>query len=154
MSEGVKQIVTADAHHVERWALMRAALWPEETIAEHREEILGLLRRGDDDSVTLLALDAREEAIGFAEVALRHDYVNGCETSPVAFLEGIYVDPDARRRGVAAALTRAAADWGRAKGCTEMASDADIANAASHGFHAAIGFAETERVVYFRRPIG
>lgn len=154
MSEGAPNIIVADAHHVERWALMRAALWPEESIAEHREEILGLLRHGDDDGVTLLALDTRGEAIGFAEVALRRDYVNGCETSPVVFLEGIFVDPDARRRGVAAALARAAADWGRAKGCTEMASDADIANVASHAFHAAIGFAETERVVYFRRPIG
>lgn len=154
MTEGVSQIVTADAHHVERWALMRAGLWPEETIAEHREQVLELLRRGDGKGVTLLALNTGLEAIGFVEVALRHDYVNGCETSPVVFVEGIYVDPDARRRGVAAALTRAAADWGRAKGCTEMASDADIANAASHAFHAAIGFAETERVVYFRRPIG
>lgn len=154
MSEGVSQIVTAGARHVERWALMRAALWPEGSIAEHREEILDLLRQGDGKGVTLLALNAQDEAIGFVEVALRHDYVNGCETSPVAFLEGIYVDPDARRRGVAAALTRAAADWGRARGCTEMASDADIANAASHAFHAAIGFAETERVVYFRQSIG
>lgn len=145
-------IVVADAHHVERWALMRAALWPEETVASHREEILELLRQGR--GVTLLALGAGEEAIGFAEVALRQDYVNGCETSPVVFLEGIYVDPQARRRGVAAALTRAAAEWGRARGCTEIASDADIANAASHAFHAAIGFAETERVVYFRRQIG
>lgn len=152
MSDEAPAIVVADAHHVERWALMRAALWPEETVANHREEILALLRQGR--GVTLLALDAWEEAIGFAEVALRHDYVNGCETSPVVFLEGIYVDPNARRCGVAAALTRAAAAWGLARGCTEMASDADIANAASHAFHAAIGFAETERVVYFRRPIG
>lgn len=152
MSEEPPHIVVADAQHAERWALMRAALWPEQGVAGHREEILELLRQGR--GVTLLALDAGEEAIGFAEVALRHDYVNGCETSPVVFLEGIYVDPQARRRGVAAALSRAAAEWGRARGCTEMASDADIANAASHAFHAAIGFAETERVVYFRRQIG
>lgn len=152
MSDGAPHIVVADAHHVDRWALMRAALWPDETVAGHRAEISALLQRGR--GVTLLALDAGDEVIGFAEVALRHDHVNGCETSPVVFLEGVYVDPDARRRGVAAALTRAAADWGRAKGCTEMASDADIANVASHAFHVAVGFAETERVVYFRRSIG
>lgn len=151
---GGVHVVPADMRHVERWALMRAALWSEESITEHRDEIVDVLRQGDPNHVTLLALDASEDAVGFAEVAIRHDYVNGCDTSPVVFLEGVYVDPDARLGGVAAALVRAAAEWGRAKGCVEMASDADIANIDSHAFHAAIGFEETERVVYFRRLIG
>ncbi len=92
--------------------------------------------------------------VGFAEVALRRDYVNGCDTSPVAFLEGIYVAPDHRRDGAARALITAVEAWGRAQGCSELASDADLANLDSQRMHAAVGFEETERVVYFRKALG
>ncbi|SEQ70961.1 aminoglycoside 6'-N-acetyltransferase I [Sphingobium sp. YR768] len=149
----VVRIVRAEAAHVERWALMRHALWPDGLIDEHRDEILAMLREGGADALALLAIDAAEEPVGFAEAALRHDYVNGCDSSPVLFLEGIYVEPSARLAGAARKLTDAVMDWGKGRGCTEMASDADLANQASHDFHAAIGFVETERVVYFRRMI-
>lgn len=148
------RIVEADASLVERWALLRAALWPEETLAEHREEAIAMLRSRDEALAVFVALDASDAALGFAEAAIRADYVNGCDTSPVAFLEGVYVDPAARRMGCARALVDAVAAWGRDSGCVEMASDADITNAQSHAFHEAIGLVETERVVYFRKPIG
>lgn len=93
------------------------------------------------------------DAIGLAEVSLRSDYVNGTESSPVAFLEGLYVVPHARRAGVAAALVAAACDWGRRAGCREMASDALLDNSTSQLVHRALGFEETERVVYFRRKL-
>lgn len=112
-----------------------------------------MLREGGDNALALLAIDAVGESVGFAEAALRHDYVNGCDTSPVLFLEGIYVEPSARLSGAARTLADAVMDWGKGRGCTEMASDADLANQGSHDFHSAIGFVETERVVYFRRMI-
>lgn len=34
-----------------------------------------------------------------------------------------------------------------------MASDALLDNAGSHAFHEAVGFEETERVVYFRKSL-
>lgn len=154
MSQPSFEIVRADASHVERWALLRQGLWPEQLLAEHREEVLATLRMGSSDFVAFLALDAAGMAMGLAEAAIRHDYVNGCDTSPVAFLEGIFVDPVARRSGCAQALVETVIQWGRDRGCTELASDADIANHDSHAFHQAVGFAETERVVYFRQPIG
>ncbi|NWK96587.1 hypothetical protein DM806_13125 [Sphingobium lactosutens] len=153
MTDGGPRIVRAGTSHVERWAFLRAELWPDASLPEHRDDILAQLK-GSDDQVAFLAFDDAGEAIGFAEAALRHDYVNGCDTSPVVFLEGIFVEPSARRRGAARALADAIRDWGRARGCIEMASDADITNGASHAFHAALGFAETERVVYFRKDIG
>lgn len=153
MTGGAPRILLAGASHVERWAYMRAELWPDASLSDHRDDILAQLKSGGDE-VTFLAFDESGEAIGFAEAALRHDYVNGCDTSPVVFLEGIFIEPDARRSGVARALTDAVRAWGREQGCTEMASDADIGNAASHAFHEALGFVETERVVYFRKAIG
>ena len=100
-----------------------------------------------------LAYSPANDAIGLAEVSVRSDYVNGTETSPVAFLEGLYVVPHARRNGVGAALVAAAFDWGRSAGCREIASDALLENSTSHVVHRALGFEETERVVYFRRKL-
>lgn len=133
------------------WVRMRLALWPDEDTAELRETAPGLLRRAD--MITLIARDNAGEAMGFAEAAIRRDYVNGCDTSPVVFLEGIYVAPGHRRRGVARALAARIGEWGRVLGCSEFASDALLENRDSHAFYAAIGFAETERVVYFRRGL-
>lgn len=90
---------------------------------------------------------------GFAEAAIRHDYVNGTESSPVAFLEGIYVRPSARRQGVARALVDAVERWAAERGCGELASDALLDNDASHAMHRGLGFEETERVVYFRKLV-
>ena len=87
------------------------------------------------------------------EATLRTDYVNGCETSPVAFLEGIYVEPGARRQGVARRLVEVVQQWARQMNCSEMASDALLQNTDSHGMHLGLGFEETERVVYFRKVL-
>ncbi len=132
---------------------MRSALWPGPSAAEHREELASLLaaRSGADAAFVVLTDDG--DAAGFAEAALRHDYVNGCETSPVAFLEGIYVEPRHRRSGVAQMLVAAVEAWARAAGCAELASDAMLDDATSHAFHAAAGFEETERVVFFRKSL-
>ena len=95
----------------------------------------------------------RDQPVGFAEAALRSDHVNGTSSSPVAFLEGIYVRPAARRQGVAAELVAAVSRWAREAGCNELASDALLDNEISHSVHRALGFEETERVVYFRKRL-
>lgn len=135
------------------WVALRIALWPDEPADAMTDEIDRFLAAPDQDRAAWLAL-GESGPIGFAEAALRRDYVNGCETSPVAFLEGIYVVPQARRRGVGRALDAAVRDWAIRRGCREYASDALVGNHDSHGFHAALGFEETERVVYFRRVLG
>lgn len=132
----------------EDWRLLRDALWPH---AANAADIAAQLL--NPDLAAFIVRDAAGRPLGFAEAAIRHDYVNGCKTSPVGFLEGIYVVPDARRQGVAGALVAAVESWVREQSCTELASDADIDNTASHSLHEALGFAETQRVVYFRRVL-
>lgn len=144
-------IVQAGPEHLDGWAALRHALWDELSVAQHRAEAEEQLNE-PERLLNLVALQDNE-VIGFAEAALRHDYVNGCETSPVAFLEGIYVSETARGTGLARQLCDAVAQWGRAQGCSEFASDALGEDVDSHAFHRAAGFAETERVVYFRREI-
>lgn len=131
---------------------MRLALWSDETFDDHRAEVAEALAT-DNDLVAYVAETPDGGLAGFVEAALRHDYVNGCDTSPVAFVEGLYVAPEHRGGDIARRLCDAVADWGRGRGCTELASDAELDNVASHAFHKAIGFEETERVVYFRKAL-
>ena len=132
------------------WAALRFALWPEEGLIE---EAADWLATADTNQRNLVARVDDGTVIGFAEATIRHDYVNGTSSSPVVFLEGIFVAPDYRRQGTAAVLVDAIARWGREQGCSEFASDALIDNVDSHAFHRAIGFAEQERVVCFSKQL-
>ena len=138
---------------VEAWAKFRHALWPALTIAEHRGELVATLQSGSIEVIAFVAVDDDTQIVGFAEAGLRRDYVNGCETSPVAFLEGVFVRPEFRRSGVGRSLNAAVETWAREKGCTELASDTHLENADSNRFHSAVGFEETERVVFYRRRL-
>jgi aminoglycoside 6'-N-acetyltransferase I len=93
------------------------------------------------------------QCVAFAEAAIRHDYVNGCKSTPVGFLEGIFVEPTQRRKGIARALCAAVEDWSVLQGCSEFASDADLRNTMSHLMHGALSFTKTERVVFFRKSL-
>lgn len=136
------------------WAAMREALWPNGgDRGTHAEDITRLLV-DPGDTLNLIARHEDGAALGFAEASLRRDYVNGCDSSPVAFLEGIYVAPTARKQGVARALVAAIEVWARGNGLTELASDALLDNIDSHRMHDALGFTETQRVVFFRKPLG
>jgi aminoglycoside 6'-N-acetyltransferase I len=138
------------------WMAMRSALWPEMTEEDNLTET-GKLETGKLDAeakaFVRIALNTEGKPVGFAEATLRTDYVNGCETSPVAFLEGIYVEPRARRQGVAKELVAEVERWALGHGCREFASDAFLDNEASHRMHRGLGFMETERVVYFRKDL-
>ncbi len=144
-------IVQAGPEHLDGWAALRHQLWDEEPASEHRAEAEAQLAE-PERFLNLVALDG-DAVIGFAEASIRHEYVNGCEDSPVLFLEGICVAPEVRRQGLARRLVAAVAEWGRASGCREFASDAWHDDWDSHAFHLAAGFAETERVVYFRKEL-
>jgi aminoglycoside 6'-N-acetyltransferase I len=133
------------------WLRLRMALWPEDP-AEHLAEMQELCAQ-PGRYAQFVAYSSAGEPQGLVEVALRSDYVNGTETSPVGFLEGLYVDPAFRKQGIAAQLVKTAEQWVKEQGCTEMASDALLDNSASHAVHRALGFEETERVVYFRKPL-
>ena len=132
------------------WANMRHALWPEGGLEEHERDTARVL--ADADYWAFVAMQDGH-AIGFAEIAIRK-YANGCESQPVPFLEGIWVDPRYRRSGVGRRLIAHVESFVKARGFREIGSDALLDNRASHAAHAGWGFAETERVVYFRKILG
>jgi aminoglycoside 6'-N-acetyltransferase I len=134
------------------WLQLRQALWPDCPPDEHQVEIRQML--GEPQRYGCwLACAENGEVVGLAEAALRHDYVNGTDSSPVVFLEGIYVAPGHRRQGIAQRLIEQVTYWGQQQGCVEMASDTSLDNLASQDLHHALGFEETERVVYFKKRL-
>ena len=131
-------------------AALAALLWPEHEPEKLLPEYRALLGSGEG---ALFLASAGGKDLGFAQVQLRHDYVEGTESSPVGYLEGVYVLPEARGRGVARALLEACESWAAQQGCREFASDCELGNAASLAFHLKNGFAEANRIVCFVKPL-
>jgi aminoglycoside 6'-N-acetyltransferase I len=129
---------------------MRIALWPGSR-DDHHVDVRRYFQQPDGRTRTFVAEDDGR-LVGFLELDQRK-YAPGCQSSPVPFIEGWYVDPEARRRGVGRALVKAAEDWARAAGFTEIGSDAESENADSIAAHGALGYMEVERVVCFRRAL-
>ena len=118
------------------WLCMRSQLWPD----SDREDAQG--RASRQDVLTLVAEDRRtRDLVGFAEVGQR-PYADGCETSPVAFLEGWFVSADARGRGIGSGLVHAAVLWAKSEGFRELASDSLLDDEPAYQAHLSFGFQE------------
>ena len=137
-----------DAAEISRLACQ---LWPDHTPKDMEEEFRELLS-GPDAAVFLA--EGEGQAIGFAQCQLRRDYVEGTDSSPVGYLEGIFVREEYRRKGIAKELLRACEDWAGEQGCAEFASDCELENYESFRFHLGLGFQEAGRIICFTKKIG
>jgi aminoglycoside 6'-N-acetyltransferase I len=132
---------------------MRESLWPEGSAAEHASEIEEFFAGGARESLAvLIAEDPSGNPVGFVELSIRPT-AEGCRTDRVAYLEGWFVVPEARRRGVGRRLVEAAEDWARAQGCAELASDSDAANEISQAAHRVAGFDEAALIRCYRKDL-
>ena len=120
------------------WLSLRGKLWPDANKSEHLREMADTLAR---DHLVLLAVDSGGRVVGFVEASRRVDFVNGTSSSPVAFLEGLYVQPDSRPQGVARAIVAEVDRWAASQGCSELA-DSPVENTVAHATHRALGFEE------------
>ncbi|WP_052345768.1 aminoglycoside 6'-N-acetyltransferase [Paucisalibacillus sp. EB02] len=91
----------------------------------------------------------KEKPIAFMHLSIRVDYVQGCESSPTGYLEGVYVDPDYRKKGISTALFNEGKKWLLEKGCKQIGSDMEEGNHTSYSFHMSVGFKEAGRLVTF-----
>jgi aminoglycoside 6'-N-acetyltransferase I len=133
------------------WLRLRLVLWPHASAEEHRAEMAEQL--ADEKLFAVFVAERGDGQLGgLLEASLRR-YADGCNTSPVGYLEGWFVDDDVRRQGVGGRLVKAAEKWALDQGCQEMASDCDIDNDVSFKSHLAIGYAEVERLIHFRKPL-
>ena len=143
----VRQAGKEDAFELARLAIQ---MWEDNEIEELAEHFEGLV--ADEEAACFLKY-VDGEAVGFAQCQLRHDYVEGTETSPVGYLEGILVEEAFRHKGYAKELLRECEKWAKSKGCTEFASDCELENEESLHFHMAMQFEEANRVICFKKSI-
>jgi aminoglycoside 6'-N-acetyltransferase I len=135
---------------IPRWIELRFKLWPDQSPAEMDAE--GRAALTAEPPLIVFVAEESGTLVGFLELGLR-SVAEGCESSPVPYVEGWYVEADRRRHGVGGALMRAAEEWSRSRGYTELGSDTEEVNRLSRAAHAALGFQEVETLVIFRKSL-
>lgn len=146
----MEKIREAEKSDRNEWIRMRRLLWPECSTERHTLEVDLIL---SPPSIVLVAELTKMDLIGFVEISVRSDHVEGTTESPVPYLEGWYVDPKFRGKGIGKALIKAAEDFALKKGFKELASDAELGNESSIEIHKKIGFKEVGRSVHFVKTI-
>ena len=131
-------------------AELSCKLWPDNTVEEMRSEMEEIIAKPD---AAFFLSYAGDMPIGFAQCQLRYDYVEGTDSSPIGYLEGIYVAEECRNQGIARELLSTCETWAKSKGCTEFASDCELDNVQSLKFHLNVGFEEANRIICFTKKI-
>lgn len=137
-------------HEINAVAQLAFKLWPDADLRELTVEFADLLSSERD--AVFIANDG-DTATGFAHVSLRYEHVEGTSSSPVGYLEGIFVEAAWRKRGIARKLVRHCEQWAREKGCDEFASDAELHNVDSQHFHEKTGFKEINKIVCYAKGL-
>jgi aminoglycoside 6'-N-acetyltransferase I len=141
----------AESQDSVEWLRMRTALWPDCSPEEHAAE-MAEFAIVEAPLAIFVAVHPKGDLGGFLEASLR-DYADGCDTRPVGYIEGWYVDPDLRQQGVGRLLILAAEEWARVQGCQEIASDCLLDNVVGLQAHLALGFQETERLIHLKKRL-
>lgn len=144
------KIMKADKTNIDKATEFALKLWPEHTWEQLYEEFKDLLL-SEKDEVFLAKVE--DVFVGFVHISIRHDYVEGSNTSPVGYIEAIYVEKQYRKRGISKKLVEAGEQWAKALGCLQMASDTELHNVDSQRFHKKLGFKEANRIVAFIKEI-
>lgn len=145
------KIVEVNQENFNEWLDLALKLWSDESAEEMQRSLTNILCSPREAG--FLVKDDNGKAIGFMNLSLRYDYVPGATQSPVAYVEGIYVEDEYRKQGIGTKLIQFAQQWAIERECMELASDALLDNTASYDFHTKVGFQEVERVVTFIKQV-
>jgi len=143
----IKKAVVEDSKIIAELAVL---LWPKHDVDEMAMDFEEYIN--SNSGVVFIYFEG-ETPVGFAQSNLRYDYVEGTKSSPVGYLEGIFVKEESRNKGIAKKLMASCEEWARVQGCTEFASDCELTNQESLNFHLNIGFQEANRVICFSKKI-
>lgn len=148
----IKTATKKDAITVAKLAIQ---MWEDNIIEELTGEFESLITSDDAQIFLKIVQDSadNDKAVGFAQCQLRYDYVEGTDSSPVGYLEGIFIEEAYRGRSFAKELLDACQNWAKEKGCTEFASDCELDNVGSLKFHMAMGFEEAGRIICFTKKL-
>ena len=134
----------------ESWKGMRKALWPDCPESRHELEMNQIFSH---HGIIFVAESSSQGLVGFAEISIRRDHVEGTTTTPIPYLEGWYVYPVFRGQGIGKALIGATEDFALQSGFTELASDTEVNNHKGIEMHIHLGFREIERTVHFLKSL-
>lgn len=140
----------AEAQELPALAELGAQLWRKHTPVELAEEFSETIQH---KGAAFFLAYADQIPVGFAQCQLRHDYVEGTGTSPVGYLEGIFVAEQYRKNGIAKELLSVCEAWAKEQGCREFASDCELENTQSLHFHLRMGFTEANRIICFVKKL-
>lgn len=143
----IKSAVKSDARILAELAIQ---MWKDSTIMDLEKGFEELIT---NEKAVCFIKYVDNKAIGFAQCQLRTDYVEGTETSPVGYLEGIFIVEKYRHSGYAKELLIECEKWAKEKNCSEFASDCELDNNDSFNFHIAMGFEEANRIICFRKDL-
>lgn len=136
---------------INEWFRLRKMLWDESSDEEHKQEMRDIYDHTETQLV-LLAETSGGRLVGFLEASIR-PFVEDCHSDHVGYLEGWFVEDNFRQKGIGGKLVATAENWARSKGCSEMASDAEIGNELSLTAHQNLGYEETSRLVHLRKDL-
>lgn len=148
-SKGI-QIKKASVENAEAIAMLAIKMWTDHTFGELKDSFSAAI---NDPDVAVFILKDENEVVGFAQCGLRHDYVEGTNSSPVGYLEGIFVEGPYRKQGYAKRLLDCCEQWAKEKGCAEFAGDCELDNEISRLFHLGTGFREANRIICFTKKL-
>lgn len=140
----------ASKNDIEIIAELAVKMWDENSLDDMVDEFSELITK---DTARIFLKYENDTPVGFAQCQLRSDYVEGTETSPVGYLEGIFILEGYRKKGYAKELLYACETWAKDMGCTEFASDCELDNADSFRFHMAMQFTEANRIICFTKKL-
>ncbi len=140
----------ADLKDIESVAKLAVLLWEDNSVSDFINDFSELIAKGK--AQFFLKYD-NNIPVGFAQCQLRYDYVEGTETTPVGYLEGIFVKKDYRNKGIAKELLAECEAWAKSNGCQEFGSDCEIDNVDSLMFHKAVNFTEANRIICFTKKL-
>ena len=140
----------ATLERIDELTRVATVLWSQHDLKDIQDVLTKYINGAETEVFAHLEGD---QVVGLALVSLRHDYVEGCTSSPVGYLEAICVPPEFRHVGIASKLCKECEAWAKEQGCSEFASDCDLNNEASHAFHLSVGFKETSRIIHFKKEL-
>jgi aminoglycoside 6'-N-acetyltransferase I len=143
----IKKAISGDGKIVAELARL---LWPDNETTDLEEEMETYII---SNSGAVFICYHEAVLAGFVQCSLRNDYVEGTENSPVGYLEGIFVKPEYRMRGIGKKLLNQCEEWAKSQGCIEFASDCELNNMESLKFHLLVGFEEANRIICFKKKL-
>jgi GNAT superfamily N-acetyltransferase len=103
-----------------------------------------------EQSIIFIALDQDGRVVGFTQL---YPAFSSVSAARVFILNDLFVVPAARRRGVASALLRTAADFGRANGAVRLTLSTAITNESAQALYEAEGWSRDTSFYVYHLPL-